>query len=129
MASCLIKKDDKYLIIQERQPKAYGLWNLPSGHVDIGEQIEAAAIREAKEETGFDVHLINEIALYHESAKQAVKHVFSADIIGGSLMQPDDEIMDIKWLSYDSVEDLQKDGKLRSPWAWDVIKKDHQSLS
>jgi ADP-ribose pyrophosphatase YjhB (NUDIX family) len=127
VASCLIKQDGKYLMIQERQTKAYGLWNLPAGHVDIGEQIETAAIREAKEETGLDVSLIREIALYHESAKQAVKHIFSADIIGGKLMSPNDEIMDIKWLTFDSVKDLQNNGKLRSPWVWDVIQKDHQS--
>jgi 8-oxo-dGTP diphosphatase len=85
VAACLVKKDSKYLLVQEKQPKAYGLWNLPAGHIDTGESLEMAAMREAKEETGYDVRLIEEIALYHETAPQAVKHVFSADIIGGEL--------------------------------------------
>jgi len=128
VASCLVKQNDKYLMVQERQPMAYGLWNLPTGHVDKGEDVKETAIRETKEETGLDVRLIKEIALYHESTTQAVKHVFAADIIGGEIMQPNDEIMDIKWLTFDQVKDLQKNGKLRRPWVWDVIQKDHQAL-
>ena len=27
------EKDGKFLLVQEKQPKAYGLWNLPAGHV------------------------------------------------------------------------------------------------
>jgi 8-oxo-dGTP pyrophosphatase MutT (NUDIX family) len=126
VASCLLKQEDKYLLVQERQPIAYGLWNLPTGHVDKGEEIETTAIREAKEETGLDVSLIKEIALYHESAKQAVKHVYAAKIIGGELISPNDEIMDTKWLTFDQIEKLNKKGKLRRPWVWDVIQKDHQ---
>ena len=126
VASCIIKKDGKYLMVQERQPKAYGMWNLPTGHVDKGEKVKETAIREAKEETGLDVSLLKEIALYHESAKQAIKHVFSANIIGGKIMPPNDEIMDIKWLTFNQVKDLHKNGKLRKPWVWDVIQKDHQ---
>jgi 8-oxo-dGTP pyrophosphatase MutT (NUDIX family) len=127
VAACLLKQDDKYLLVQERQPIAYGLWNLPTGHVERGEEIEETAIREVKEETGFDVNLTKEIAIYHESIKQAVKHVFAADIIGGNVMPPNDEIMDIKWLTFDQVKDLHKNGKLRKPWVWDVIQKDHQT--
>ena len=34
-----IKEKDKFLIIQEGIPKAYGLWNLPGGHLDDNESI------------------------------------------------------------------------------------------
>jgi ADP-ribose pyrophosphatase YjhB (NUDIX family) len=127
VASCLLKKDGKYLLVQERQPSAFELWNLPAGHVDKGEELEAAAVREAKEETGFDVRIIKELAIYHETAEKAVKHVFTAEIISGELIKPNDEIMDIQWLTVDQVEDLNKNGKLRKPWVWDVIKKDSQA--
>ena len=127
VSACLIKKDNKYLLVQESQPKAYGLWNLPAGHVDKGEKIREAAIRETKEETGFDVKLINEIAILHEESNNAVKHIFTAEIIGGELTIEEDEILDIKWLTYDEVKELNDAGKLRRPWVWGIIDKEHRN--
>jgi 8-oxo-dGTP pyrophosphatase MutT (NUDIX family) len=123
VAGCLIRKDNKYLLVQEKQPKAYGLWNLPGGHVDKGEDIEAAALREAKEESGYDVELVDEIAIYHESTGRPVKHIFSAKIVGGKLLPQPEEILDVKWLTFDEIRDLQKNGKIRAPWIWDLINK------
>ena len=57
VAGCLIEKDGRYLLVQEKQPKVYGLWNLPAGYVDKGEAIRQAAIREAKEESGMPLNL------------------------------------------------------------------------
>lgn len=129
VAGCLIKKDGKYLLVQEKQPKAYGLWNLPAGHVDKGEDIESAAVREAKEETGYDVRLIKEIGLYHEAAVKTVKHVFLAEIIGGELLVQEDEILDIQWLTYGDIKTINENGKIRAPWVWDIIEKDHLKVS
>jgi ADP-ribose pyrophosphatase len=129
VAGCMLKKDGKYLLVQEKQPSDYGLWCLPVGHVDKGEEIETAAVREVKEETGLDVRLIKEIALYHESAIKKVKHIFSAEIIGGELIAQEKEILDVKWLSFNEIERLNSEGKIRRPWVWDVIQKDHPSLT
>lgn len=125
VSACLIKKDNKYLLVQEAQPKVYGLWNLPAGHVDKGEKIREAAIREVKEETGYDVQLVREITILHEEATNAVKHIFDADIIGGKLSIKEDEILSVKWLTFEEVKNINRDGKLRRPWVWDIINKDH----
>ena len=86
VAGCVIERDGKYLLVQEKQPKAYGLWNLPAGYVDKGEDIESAAIREAKEETGLEVKLAGEIGVWHEDVKRPVKHAFRAIVVGGDLL-------------------------------------------
>lgn len=125
VSACLIKKDNKYLLVQESQPKAYGLWNLPAGHVDKGEKIRDAAIREAKEETGYEVALIKEVAILHEEATNAVKHIFSANVIGGDISLKPDEILDIKWMTFDEVKSINDSGKIRRPWVWNIIQKDH----
>ena len=57
VAGCVIKKDNKILMVQEANEKYYGQWNFPAGHVDEGENIMEGAIREVKEETGCDVKL------------------------------------------------------------------------
>ena len=48
VAGCLIEKDGRYLLVQEKQARAYGLWNLPAGYVDKGEALEAAGCRNAE---------------------------------------------------------------------------------
>lgn len=125
VAACLIKQDDKYLLVQEAGQRARGLWNLPAGHVDKGETIEAAAIREAREETGLEVRLVKEVGLYHERVEAAVKHVFEAEIIGGKIASQNDEILAVAWLSFEEIKNLSENQKLRAPWIWAMIQKDH----
>lgn len=125
VSACLIKNDNKYLLVQEAQPKAYGLWNLPAGHVDKGEKIRDAAVRETKEETGYNVRIIKEIAILHEEATNAVKHIFSAEIIGGEISINPDEILDVKWLTFEEIEAINDDGKIRRPWVWNIIQEDY----
>ena len=106
----VVKQDGRYLFVQEAQEKAYGLWNLPAGHVDKGESLEDAAVREVKEETGLRVVLDRELIIYHEEAQKAVKHVYEAHVIAGELRAQDGEILQVAWLSYDEVRVLEQEG-------------------
>lgn len=106
IAGVVICQDDKFLLVQEKQQKAYKQWNLPGGRVDVGETIEQAAIREAKEEAGYDVELGQELIVLHLDIKTPVLHVFAATIVGGSLAFPEDEILDAKWFSYEELTKL-----------------------
>jgi NADH pyrophosphatase NudC (nudix superfamily) len=123
VAGCVVKRDDKYLLVQEKQAKVYGLWNIPAGYVDKGETIEQAAVREVKEEAGFDVTLGKQLGVYHEGLPRPVKHIFVGNLVGGELHVQEDEILDAKWLTFEEVEALDKDGKLRAPWIMEVITK------
>jgi 8-oxo-dGTP diphosphatase len=125
VVACLIRDEDKYLLVQEDQPSARGLWNLPAGHVDKDEELEHAAIRETKEETGLDVNIVKELYIYHEKAGKSVKHIYSAEVVGGKLEAQAGEIMTVAWLSFSEVEELNRQGLLRAPWVWGVIREDH----
>lgn len=105
----VIAKDGKFLLVQEKQPKVYGLWNLPGGRVDAGESLEQTAIREAKEECGYDVALIDHIFVLHQAVDSPVLHVFSCRIIGGDLKFPEDEILDAKWFTYHEIKSMEAD--------------------
>lgn len=129
VAGCIVNKDGKFLLVQEKQQKVYGLWNLPAGHVDKGESLEAAAAREVLEETGYEVEVGKEKGLFHEHASTPVKHIFEAKIIGGELKIQEDEILDVKWLSFEEVEQLSKDNKLRAPWIIDIVRELNKSDS
>ncbi len=112
----LLTKDDKYLLVQEKNPRAYGLWNLPAGRLEKGVSIEDNAIKEAKEETGFDVKILKPLGVFHFLPEKPVFHPFLAEIIGGKLSVPEDEILDAKWFTYDEILGLDKAGKIRDVW-------------
>ncbi len=52
-------------------------WALPGGFVDYGESLEAAAVREAKEETGLDVRLVRQFHTYSDPGRDPRGHTIS----------------------------------------------------
>lgn len=114
IAGCLLEKGGRFLLIQEATPSIYGLWNTPAGHVDEGETTEQAAVRETKEESGFIVSIERALGVY-ETRRGHEFHVFSANITGGELAFPKDEILDAEWLTKEEVESLGREDKLRGP--------------
>jgi ADP-ribose pyrophosphatase len=54
----LIQDGDRYLLIKRAAEPDVGFWSVPGGFVEVGEKAEDAAVREAKEETGLDVEVV-----------------------------------------------------------------------
>jgi 8-oxo-dGTP pyrophosphatase MutT (NUDIX family) len=126
VAGVVIRNDKgEYLLVQEKQPKAYGLWNLPAGWIDEGETPQQAAVREAKEEVGLDVKLTDNEPLHQamNTAKDRTLTSFEAEVIGGEMKFQKEELLDAKWLSIKEIEELNSQGKLRAQWVIDSIKK------
>lgn len=126
VAGVVIRNDyGKYLLVQEKQPKAYGLWNLPAGWIDKGETPQQAAIREAKEEVGLDVELIQEEPVLRSQNDDGTRELISflTRVIDGELKPQASELLDARWLNVRSVEKLLSEGKLRNRWTFESIKK------
>lgn len=124
----LIEKDGKILLIQETKQSCYGLWNFPAGKIDPGETLEQAAVREGKEESGFDLEIDYLIGVFKHPADDVADtivevNVFKSNIIGGELIIPNEEIMDLKWLTSAEIEQMNNDNKLRKPFIWEAVKK------
>lgn len=69
----IIIRDDKYLLLRRANTGwADGYYTLPAGHVDGGEALTAAAIRETKEEVGIDLRQENLklVHVMHRSNKE-----------------------------------------------------------
>lgn len=124
VAGCVVRNEEgRYLLVQEKQQKVYGLWNLPAGHVDKGEEIEVAAIREVKEETGYDVELGAKIGIYHETTESPVRHAFIGHITGGELKIQQNEILDVDWFTFEEITIMKNEGKLRVEWIYDAMSR------
>ncbi|MFW9969841.1 MAG: NUDIX hydrolase [Candidatus Odinarchaeota archaeon] len=53
----LLVRNNHLLLVKRKYNPDAGLWSIPGGHLDLGEKVEVAAIREAFEETGFKVKI------------------------------------------------------------------------
>ena len=60
----VIVKDGRALLIKRGQPPLLGEWSLPGGVLECGESLLEAAIREAREETGLTVEVVEMLGVY-----------------------------------------------------------------
>jgi 8-oxo-dGTP diphosphatase len=72
----LIDRPHRPIILIERHNEPLG-WALPGGFVDYGETVEKAAIREAEEETGLKVELIQQLLVYSDPSRDPRQHTIS----------------------------------------------------
>lgn len=82
----IIELPDGIVLIQRRNPPPG--WALPGGFVDYGETVEAAAVREAKEETGLDVVLTELFYVYSDPQRDPRHHTIGIVFIGTATGQP-----------------------------------------
>jgi 8-oxo-dGTP diphosphatase len=71
------------IVLIERKHPPHG-WALPGGFVDVGETLEAAAVREAREETSLDVMLTALLGNYSDPARDPRGHTVSAVYIAAA---------------------------------------------
>jgi len=105
----IIRKQDSgvdvCLILRDRHGPS--VWNLPKGHVEPGETIEVAALREVQEETGLNGRVLSPLATIRYQfrpegstvMRNKVVHYFLMDYVDGSLSAHDREVVESRWMS------------------------------
>ena len=116
----LVQKNDTFLLGQEATPIIYGLWNWQQGKVEDGEDLEIAAKREVKEETGFDVNLTKKLTVVKKPFPGTKEtHVFLGEVVSGALHFSSEEILDVQWFTRQEIMNMRD--HLCGPWLIDVI--------
>jgi 8-oxo-dGTP diphosphatase len=83
----LIDFPGRPIVLIERAFPPYG-WAIPGGFVDVGEMVEVAAVREAKEEVSLNVKLIALLGLYSDPSRDHRGHTVTACYIAEASGKP-----------------------------------------
>ncbi len=110
--SALVVRDGKVLLVKRAKPPA-GLWSLPGGHVELGETLRQAALRELAEETGIEAEitgLIDCIDIINKSRHGDLEYhyvisIFGARWTGGEAVAGDDAAA-VMWASAGELTEL-----------------------
>lgn len=89
----VIYRGTGYVFIKRKNEPFKGQYALPGGFVDVGETLEQAAVREAKEETNLDVEIIGMVGIYDDPSRDPRGHVVTVCFVArgwGNLEGKDD---------------------------------------
>ena len=78
---------DRPIVLIERANPPYG-WAIPGGFVDLGEIVEQAAVREAKEEVQLEVRLIALLGIYSDPIRDSRGHTVTAVYVAEAAGMP-----------------------------------------
>ena len=83
----MIDRPGRPIVLIERKYPPPG-WALPGGFVDVGESLETAAVREAREETSLDITLKLLLGNYSDPARDFRGHTASAVYVAEAQGEP-----------------------------------------
>ncbi len=121
--AAIVEREGKFLMVEE-QADGVIVYNQPAGHLDPGENIVDAAVRETREETAwqFEADAVVGIYLWEQPGTERtfLRFAFSGSVRNHDQAQPLDEgIIRAVWLSRDELIAMPE--KIRSPMVIDCI--------
>lgn len=81
IVGCLPVWEDQVLLCKRAIEPRYGLWTLPAGFLEIGENVEEGALRETVEEAGANVDIVRLFSIYNLPKVGQVYLMFLANLI------------------------------------------------
>jgi ADP-ribose pyrophosphatase YjhB (NUDIX family) len=112
-AGVRIEKDGCLLLVQRGIDPWKGNWYMTAGFLEVDEELEEAAVREAFEETGLKVKTLGLAGVYtynDDPRGNGIVFLYDADIIGGK-MQLTNETENIGFFTAEEVMQLKFTGK------------------
>ncbi|WP_318836389.1 NUDIX hydrolase [Actinomadura rudentiformis] len=104
-ASAVVTNEGGEVFIQRRADS--GLWALPGGGMEMDDSLQGTAVREVKEETGYDIEITGLIGTYIDprhiiaysdgEVRRQFNVCFRARLVGGE-PQLSDESLEIRWV-------------------------------
>ena len=127
-ATTVIEHNGGIVLLQRAIAPDIGMWHLPIGHAEYGEDPADAALREAHEETG--LLLADPIFLdfehspsYQDPALFYIVFCYTARVVGGDLHYDEHESSGIKIVPLDELPDLKWTSQQRAIAAYRRLRK------
>jgi 8-oxo-dGTP diphosphatase len=106
----LIQDGDRYLLIKRAAEPDAGFWSVPGGLVEVGEKAEDAAVREAKEETGLEVEVVELLGVVNKIVRDEdsrIKfHFIIVDYLvrpKGGLLRAASDALEARWVKAEEI--------------------------
>lgn len=118
----LIEREGRVLMLRRSPTKdhAPGEWEPGSGRVESGEAPIEAVCREAREETGLDVDVLEVVDTFHyyrgAAREEAIAIAFHCRAVGGELRLSSEHDA-LEWVPVDRIEDFPVSEPLRGSLA------------
>ncbi|MBI1210909.1 MAG: NUDIX domain-containing protein [Alphaproteobacteria bacterium] len=103
VSAAVVATDEMGRILLVRSPLRG--WEMPGGQVELGESLEEAAIREAKEESGVEVTDLVFCGIFQSTDRSIVNALFFGRCCGGS-PQTSEESIDVGFFAPDAALQL-----------------------
>lgn len=119
----IVVRDGRLLMVEERA-NGRTVLNQPAGHLEPEESLEHAALRETREETGWEVRLTAFVGAYQWKAPETGRHylrfAFAAEPVAHDpACGLDEGILQALWMSPDELQAAH--ARHRSPLVWQVV--------
>ncbi|MFH1491126.1 MAG: NUDIX hydrolase [Pseudomonadota bacterium] len=118
VACSIVEIGEGIVLLKRKHNPQKGRWVVPGGYVDRGETVEAAAVRETREECRIETRIRNLLGVYSYRDSMDVMVFYIAEAVSGEL-RPGDETLDaelvlpgaIPWdnLAFRSTKDALRD--------------------
>jgi 8-oxo-dGTP pyrophosphatase MutT (NUDIX family) len=114
--AAIVEDDGRFLMVQERSSSGEIVVNQPAGHIEDGESIIEALVRETLEETGHEIDPVSLVGIYrwvHPAGHTFLRFTFAGTILRKhDSFEIDPDIIRPLWLT---PEDIRRDHTPRSP--------------
>jgi 8-oxo-dGTP pyrophosphatase MutT (NUDIX family) len=120
---CILKSSDEFLLVVHNNAQGVnrGIWGLPGGRIDWGEQPVQAARREIYEELETDIDELHEVG---DWAYKGYQHKIYGTLFNGKLGRIDtSEILEVDWFTLEGIQGLAEKDKLHAGFELESVER------